>query len=121
MAESKNKKTGAEGEEIAAAFLARKGYRILQRNLRLEKAEIDIVAMDGEQLVFVEVKTRSSDMVEPERAVTKAKQRTMMKAAELYQDIFKMENELRFDIIAIYRGPGKTEIVHFEDAFYPVN
>jgi putative endonuclease len=110
---------GKTGEELAVSFLKEKGYEILHTNLRLEKVEVDIVAKDKNQIVFVEVKTRSSAMVEPEKAVNKSKQKNLQWAAEIFLEERQLKNELRFDIIAIVKQKNNTDIEHFEDAFYP--
>ncbi|NDC30725.1 MAG: YraN family protein [Bacteroidetes bacterium] len=110
---------GKTGEELAVSFLKEKGYEILHTNLRLEKVEVDIIAKDKNQIVFVEVKTRSSAMVEPEKAVNKSKQKNLQWAAEIFLEERQLKNELRFDIIAIVKQKNNTDIEHFEDAFYP--
>jgi putative endonuclease len=110
---------GKTGEELAISFLKEIGYEILYTNLRLEKVEVDIVAKDKNQIVFVEVKTRSSAMVEPEKAVNKSKQKNLQRAAEIFLEERQLKNELRFDIIAIVKQKNNTDIEHFEDAFYP--
>jgi putative endonuclease len=110
---------GKTGEELAISFLKEKGYEILFANLRFEKVEVDIIAKDKNQIVFVEVKTRSSAMVEPEKAVNKSKQKNLQRAAEIFLEERQLKNELRFDIIAIVKQKNNTDIEHFEDAFYP--
>ena len=111
---------GIDGELLAVNFLKEKGYQILQQNWRASHAEIDIIAQIGNDLVFVEVKTRSSNLIFPEKAVTKAKQKLLVKAANSYCDEFKITSEIRFDIIAIIQAKNKAlEIEHFEDAFFP--
>lgn len=119
MSASNNILVGKTGEELAASFLKEKGYEILHTNLRLEKVEVDIIAKDKNQIVFVEVKTRSSAMVEPEKAVNKSKQKNLQRAAEIFLEERQLKNELRFDIIAIVKQKNNTDIEHFEDAFYP--
>jgi len=71
---SNNKVTGNKGEELAAGYLSKKGYKIIERNFRTRFGEIDIVCWDGETLVFVEVKTKiGHDFGEPEEMVNKGK------------------------------------------------
>jgi putative endonuclease len=114
-----NSQFGRLGEDIACRYLLRKGYIILARNYRFEKTEIDIIARDGNVLVFVEVKTRTSDqMAYPEQAVGRAKQKNIRHAAENF--VFEEQYDLtaRFDVVAVVKG-DKFEIEHFEDAFYP--
>jgi putative endonuclease len=117
---AKHNEIGQFGEQKAAEFLEQKGYKILDRNWRYGRAEIDIVAMDGATLVFGEVKTRSSDLFErPESAVDEKKRRLLTRAAVAYMRKIGHEWAIRFDILAvILRGPD-FYIDHFEDAFFP--
>jgi putative endonuclease len=117
---AKHNLTGKEGEEIAAAFLKAKGYEIIEMNKRFGRAEIDIIAKIGNEYVFVEVKTRSSDHYGfPEEAITKRKITLMGKAAEQFS-IEKSDGlEIRFDLISLVLGNEKHDIVHIEDAFFP--
>ena len=76
---------GRRGERAAEKYLRRNGYRIVKRNFRAAGAEIDLVAMDGDVLVFVEVKTRRSrDAGAPEEAVDERKQKQIRRAAEIF-------------------------------------
>ncbi len=110
---------GKSGEEIAVALLEGKGYRILERNWRLGKEEIDIIARDGSFIVIVEVKTRTSNIfAEPESAVTKSKQRILVRIANAYVRYRRQQGEVRFDIITIIIKPESQEINHIVDAFY---
>jgi len=110
---------GTKGEDRAVAFLRKKGSRILDRNYRFERGEIDIVAEDNGVLVFVEVKARSSKTFgEPEDAVTESKQRQIKKIAEGYlYEHHLFDKACRFDVIAIEYEGSNTAIRHFEDAF----
>ena len=111
---------GKKGEDIAARFLSGKGYRIIERNWRTGRDEIDIIAYDKETLVIVEVKTRSTDYFgEPEEAVTMQKQKFLVRAAEVFVNQKEIDSEIRFDIISIIIEQGKETIKHIEDAFYP--
>ena len=120
MAEHNEK--GKEGEEEAIRFLRGKGFLILETNWRIRKLEADIIAMDKERLVFIEVKTRSDAyMGEPEMAVTKRKQRNLIKLANEYIVKVDFNGESRFDIVTVLDQPnGKFKINHIEDAFYPL-
>ncbi len=117
MSESYN--LGQKGEIIAKDYLLKLGYKILETNWRFGKEEIDIIALDDDQLVIVEVKTRSSDFFGgPEEFVSRAKQKHLIKAANAYMDNNALENEVRLDIIAItYKAELKIE--HIKEAFYP--
>lgn len=112
--------TGAEGERIAAEFLLKQGYRILERNFRTALGEIDIVAQDGKMLVFVEVKARSGDRFgAPQFAVDRRKQAKMSRVALAYLSRKKVDtSECRFDVVGIIQDPnGTTSIEHLKDAF----
>lgn len=112
--------TGEEGEKIAAEFLVKQGYRILERNFRTVLGEIDIVAQDGTMLVFVEVKARSGARFGvPQSAVDTRKQTKMSRVALAYLSQKKIDtSECRFDVVGITRGPGgATSIEHLKDAF----
>ena len=116
---SHNKKLGEIGEEMAAAYLVKKGYKILDRNWHFHHLELDIVAMQGEMLVIVEVKTRANDEYgEPDIAVGKTKQRFMITSAEAYIQQHDLDVETRFDIISIVLSRKENQIEHIEDAFY---
>jgi putative endonuclease len=113
--------TGKAGEEEAGIFLERHGYAIEQRNWRCGRAEIDLIARKGDQLVFVEVKTRSNlSYGRPELFVDSRKAARIAAAAGAYMQQVAYEWIFRFDVIAvIYRGRGMFSIRHFEDAFFP--
>ena len=117
---AKHNETGIKGEQIAEKFLLNKGYTILHKNWRSGRKEIDIIAMDGHLLVFVEVKTRHSfDFGFPEEAVNLQKQSHMKMAAEAFADTYTDFESVRFDIISILlKKDAEDEILHFEDAFY---
>ena len=111
---------GKKGEDIAAAYLEKKGYRILEKNWRQWRNEIDLIAVDGKYLVIVEVKTRQSNFFgEPETAVTRDKQKTLIRAANAYIRYKNTDLEVRFDIISIILSKESEQIHHMEDAFYP--
>jgi len=115
------KSLGQEGERIAERFLKSKGYKVLDRNFRTRWGELDIVAKDGEVVVFVEVKTRSkTDFTRPEEAVNSTKQAHLRKAAQLWL----LDNHpddppaCRFDVISVlFDNDGNHTIEHFPDAF----
>ncbi len=111
---------GREGELIACRYLEAKGYKILARGFRYQHWEIDIVALDGETLVFIEVKTRHHGRFGfPEEAVNTAKQARIRASASgwLASQAHKFQ-DCRFDILSItYQLGGPPEIVHLQDAF----
>jgi putative endonuclease len=116
MAENQN--FGKKGETLAAEYLRNKGYKILNTNWTWGHREIDIIAQLGDQLVIVEVKTRSSDYFElPQDAVNRKKQRLIVEAADAYVQKYNLDLDTRFDIISII-SHGKTfKVEHIEDAF----
>ncbi|MBG0860814.1 MAG: YraN family protein [Bacteroidales bacterium] len=118
MAESHD--LGREGENRAVRYLEEAGYRILRRNWRSGRIEIDLIAENKEYVVFVEVKTRSENFVEaPGSAVNKEKQRSIIYAADNYVKWNYIDKESRFDIITVIKKGGMYEIEHTENAFYP--
>ncbi len=111
---------GKEGEKLGVEYLKKKGYTILATNWRYRQEEIDIVAMDKDELVIVEVKTRSSALYEaPEFAVNKSKQKFLINATTAYIEKFGIETDARFDIISIIANSKDQKINHIENAFYP--
>ena len=112
---------GQKGEKLALEYLIEKNYIILERNYRSGKNEIDIIARNSGEVVFIEVKTRSNDVFcEPESAVTKEKQRAIIKVANSYIVRNNINEEARFDIIAIVTNEDGTKINHIENAFTPM-
>ena len=110
---------GEMGESIAAKYLQENQYNILAQNYRCEKAEIDIICLKANEIVFVEVKTRSSSYYDAPSAAVDAKKEELLKQAALY---FIEERQIiaepRFDIISIIIENNKMEMEHIEDAFW---
>ncbi|MBU2446475.1 MAG: YraN family protein [Bacteroidetes bacterium] len=118
---SNSKSYGRTGEDLAEKLLIKAGFKIIKRNFRFGKGEIDIVAMDGNCLVFVEVKYRRNlDFGEPEYSITKSKIRQLKRIAEAYYYINKIEDqECRFDVITILGDlKSNPKINHIKNAFY---
>ena len=108
------KNLGSHGENLAAEFLKRRGYRILQRNFRLKFGEIDIVAQEGDTICFVEVRTKTTEeMGTPFESITSFKQRKLSKLALAYlKNQYKsVEVRARFDVVAVVAQEGKEEKV----------
>ena len=111
---------GKKGEDLAADYLVSKEYKILERNWRFGKGEVDLICSKANYAVFVEVKTRSTDFFgQPEEAVNKKKQRYLIRAADDYVNQKDLQLEVRYDIISIILKQGSHTIRHLEDAFYP--
>ncbi|MDR1526406.1 MAG: YraN family protein [Dysgonamonadaceae bacterium] len=110
---------GKAGEIAAIEYLKAKAYRIRHVNWRWGPLELDIIAETSDELVFVEVKTRSGHWDSPEYAVNHAKIRHIISAADSYIKYFNVDLPARFDIISIIGNGQNYEIEHIEDAFYP--
>lgn len=111
---------GKEGEIAAIEYLKDKGYQIRHINWHRGHLELDIVAQTEDQLVIVEVKTRSGNQWEsPESAVNHTKIRRILSAADFYIKCFNIDMDIRFDIISIVGYAPDFQIEHIEDAFYP--
>ena len=111
---------GVKGEQIALQFLKNKDYKIIETNWRYEKDEVDIIAFDRDELVIIEVKTRSTSYFgDPSEAVDTTKEKNMIRAAEAYLELNNLDVDTRFDIISIVTNKSTTNIEHIKDAFYP--
>jgi len=115
--------TGQEGEEIAAAFLEKRGYRLVARNVRMARGEIDIIAYDGETLVFVEVKARSRRKAEAPfsaaSAVDHRKQMQLARTAMKYLAQTETTVPCRFDVVVVDRHARGVACALFQNAFEP--
>ncbi len=116
---SNNREKGAKGEDIAAACLKKEGYRIVERNYRCRYGEVDIIAMDKKDVVFVEVKGRESDAFgSPEEAIGPAKQKKISKVALHYlQERGLGDHNARFDVVAIRFMPQGSQVQLIQNAF----
>lgn len=110
---------GESGEEYACGELRRRGYAILARRYRTRHGEIDIIARDGEVLVFVEVKTRSTEAFgSPLEAVSRAKQRKVVRMAADYVGRSRLSGvACRFDVVGVVFGGGQATVEVVVDAF----
>lgn len=120
------KQLGAEGEERASRYLQEQGYIIVQRNWRCSSGELDIIARNEQQLVFVEVRTRTvyaqgeginryGSVLE---AITPRKQMQLRRLAEIYLYQAKLRNiSLRFDVVLVERSGERYSINHIQHAF----
>lgn len=110
---------GKKAEDAAAEYLQKNGYKILIRNFRFQKAEIDIIAEKDSLIIITEVKARSTDtFILPREAVTKSKIKLIVSAANHYLEEFNKNSEVRFDIISVLPDPkGNLTIEHIIDAF----
>ncbi len=120
----KNKKRfGDWGEKVAKNFLERKGFRILFEKWRAERGEIDLVAREGDCVVFVEVKTGSSEQYgPPELRITERKKRQLYKLGLAFlqrsEELGIEAESYRFDVVVVDGTPGDYQIRHYPNAFY---
>jgi len=113
---------GAAGEKAARDFLRRAGYKILETNFRCPQGEIDLIALDGETIVFVEVKTLAADhAADPEDKIDYHKQRKLMQVARAWLTKHRYpERAYRFDAVAVVMASDETpQIKHIEESFVP--
>jgi len=112
-----NKERGKKGEEIALRYLQNLGYQILARNFRSQRKEIDIIALEGKELVFVEVKAgKSKEFGEPELRVDERKKKNLTAAAQAFLAETKTDYEsCRFDVMGVDLLTGKVK--HYKGAF----
>jgi putative endonuclease len=115
------KSLGERGEDFAARFLKRLGYHVVARHVDMRVGELDIVAVDGRTVVFVEVKTRSSDAAgSPLEAIDNLRQQRMTRAALAYlKSNGLLEYSARFDVVALTwpEGTRRPTVEHIRDAF----
>lgn len=114
---AKTKDYGQKGESLAARFLENLGYRILVKNYRAQRKEIDLIALDGQELVFVEVKAgKSEEFGEPELRVDVRKQKNLSAVAQAYLAESKLDFEsCRFDVVGVDLKVGRIQ--HYKNAF----
>jgi putative endonuclease len=111
-------KLGEKGEGLAVKYLKKKGYKIITQNYKTRIGEIDIIAREGDTLVFVEVKTRESIAYgKPFEAVDYFKKRKIANVALLYLKKLKEIPPCRFDVVSIYFDHGKPDCELIKDAF----
>lgn len=111
---------GQQGEQVAADFLKRKGYKIIERNWRARKGELDIICRKGKTIIFAEVKTRTpGPMNRPHYGLTAAKQRHLATAAQEWLSANNAwEKPCRFDLVAVeISDSAKPAVEHIENAF----
>ena len=109
---------GKKGEELAVAYLLKNGYKIVARNFRHQKAEVDIIARKESTLTIIEVKTRSTpDFGNPQDFVKGKQIQNLVKAVDFFVTEHNLDVEIRFDIIAIIKNQSGTKIEHLENAF----
>ncbi len=109
---------GQTGEQMAAKYLTDKGYVVVEHNYRRGRLEIDLIALDGDELVIVEVKSRAYDTVlRPEEAVDHRKRLALIRLANEYVKTHNRKESVRFDIISIVKNGQGVEITHLKNAY----
>lgn len=117
---SEHYELGKRGEEEAVRYLEKKGLYIMHRNWRCGKLELDIVARDGDEIVFVEVKTRRNTYFgHPDEAVDDRKIRRIVSAAGAYVRYYAIDLPIRYDIVSVIGTEPPFEVEHVPDAFFP--
>lgn len=113
---------GNQGEDLAQEYLYREGFNLLHRNWRNGRYELDLVAEKNGTLHIIEVKTRvAGNLTSPEEAYTRAKFRSLCKAADYYIRLYKIETDVQFDLIAIeYDESGAEDIRYIPQVMSPV-
>lgn len=111
---------GKKGEQMAADYLKESGYKILKRNWKFGRHEVDIIAENKDFIVFAEVKTRTEELLlTVGEIVNRDKQRSIILCAEKYIEWYNVSKESRFDIITVIISEAGNKTDHIEDAFYP--
>lgn len=116
-----NQELGKYGEDLACKYLREKGYQLIERNWRFHPKEVDIIAKHpNEEVIFVEVKTRSTDFFQsPADTISQAKQQFLTEAATAYIEAEDIECDVYFDLITIYTHVTPPKLIHIEKCFTP--
>lgn len=110
---------GKWGEKVAADYLASIGYAIVETNWHMQHYEVDIIAMTGPYIVFVEVKTRTSEDYDPVEAVDSRKRRRIAASADVFLRHNNFPHEFRFDIVSVIGNENSYTVEHIPDAYLP--
>ena len=110
---------GKWGEARASEFLIARGYAIRDYNWRVGHYDLDMVAMKGDRVIFVEVKTRLTPDFNPETDISRAKQSRLVSAADVYMRATGLPHEPQFDVIYVIGTPDSYTLEHIPDAFFP--
>ena len=112
-------KTGKVGEQKALLFLIEKNYKIIDTNWRYQNCEIDIIASKNEELIFIEVKTRTNSIIPQENLISIAQQKRITYAADFYIKKNKIDLIIRFDLIFVEKDLKSFKFTHFKEIFTP--
>lgn len=115
------KQIGSKGEELARKFLISNNYQIIKTNFHSPYGEIDIIAEDNGTLVFIEVKTRSSDLDSALNSISISKRKKISKTASLFLSAHRPLEDMftRFDVIVVINSKTHTSLKHIKEAFVP--
>jgi putative endonuclease len=116
---SKHLELGKKGEDLATAYLQKKGYQILERNYRFKHLEIDVICQDKDELVIVEVKTRTTNKLGAPEQISISKQKQIIRATNHYVQERNCELEIRMDVIGIILNQYEEQVIHIEGAYVP--
>ncbi len=118
---AKHNQLGKWGEDLACEYLMTKGYSILERNWRMRRLEVDIIATKGKRIIFVEVKTRSTDAVDPLLSIDRTRINHLVRAANVFIRARDVRLEYQFDLVFIIGDTDSPnpKIEHIPDAFLP--
>jgi putative endonuclease len=116
---ARHNQIGSWGENLACETLIADGCAIVDRNWRSGHYEVDIIAMKGNRIIFVEVKTRTNPLDDPVADVTRQKMRRIVCSANAYVQMYNIPHEIQYDIIAITGNPHDYKIEHIKDAYFP--
>jgi len=121
MIKNNIKETGSKGEELAREFLISNNYQIIKTNFHSPYGEIDIIAKDNGTLVFIEVKTRSSNLESALNSISISKRKKISKTASLFLSANRPFEDMftRFDVIIILKSKTHTSLKHIKEAFVP--
>ena len=110
---------GNLGEQKAVDYFLDKKYKILEQNWRYKKNEIDIIALDGDELVIIELKTRNNSIISIEKMISYPQQKRIIVAADAYIKLNNIDLEVRFDLILVEKDLKTYKFTHCKEIFYP--
>jgi putative endonuclease len=112
-------KLGKLGEQKALSYLVEKKYKIIETNWRYQKCEVDIIASKSNELIFIEVKTRTNSIISQENLISIAQQKRIIYAADYYINKNKIDLNIRFDLIFVEKDFKSFKFTHLKEIFIP--
>ena len=110
---------GRKGEDEAVQFLKKENYKIIHRGWKYGRYEIDIIAIDQQQLVFIEVKKRNNNRISVDQIISKGQKKRIIQAAHYYITTNAIDSDIRFDLIFMDNRIKTTTFTHYKDFFSP--